>query len=162
MTKRIALLRTRWSAALGLGALVAAVAALAGCATIKREQLRIDSPWLSSAPASNQVCAREESGKLRVLEPGGSCYALVRAADWYSTTNVGVQPGSAVEVVVPSGQLWFDASRINTAPYGDDGNFLMKLFGGMTLPLSDVVHSHSVTRLCCSGPRASWLRSSWG
>lgn len=32
----------------------------------------------------------------------------------------------------------------------------------VALPLSDVVHSHSVTRLSETGPRASLLRTSWG
>lgn len=154
MKQRILRLPTRWLVALG-PLVVAAIATVgAGCTTVERKHLKLDSPAVialvarSAAASSAQaagpsggpsaamtpdppVCARDEKGSLYELKLGKSCYALVRAADWHSTTNLRVEPNWSIDVDVPPGQLWYDADRINTAPQGDEGSFLMRLFGGL-------------------------------
>lgn len=127
MRERLEIRRPFWAA------VVILVALIAGCAAIDRELVKFDSPLPISpaASASGYVCARDEDGKLQRLKPEQSCFALVRAPDWYSTTNLLVRPGWSVEVEVPPGQLWYDDKRVSIAPHGDEGSFVMKLFGGL-------------------------------
>ena len=121
---------TRPAARLGL--LAAAVAMLAaGCMSIRQQTVPLDAPAAAASAPALPVCARDGLGALRTLRLTESCYAQVRAADWYSTSNLWVKPGWTLEVVVPPGQRWYDADRINTAPQGDEGSALMKLFSGL-------------------------------
>lgn len=132
MTKPISSKHPRTSTVTLLAAAAAFVASVTGCSTTQREQMKSDTPWSYEKFAQRDICARDEEGRLRTFKSKDeSCYALVRASDWYSTTNLHVSAGWVLEIEVPDGQMWFDASRINTAPVGDRGNFMMRLFGGL-------------------------------
>jgi hypothetical protein len=52
----------------------------------------------------------------------------------------------------------------DTASAEDLRRFQMHLVdeGALTLPLLDVLHSHSITRLCLAGPRASSSQTASG
>ncbi|OYU44537.1 MAG: hypothetical protein CFE44_12430 [Burkholderiales bacterium PBB4] len=114
--------------ATGLAALAAA--ASVGCAASARAPVKTDSPPPLPTAAADLVCARDGQGQPQTLALDQSCYALVRAADWFSPTPLRVQPGWVVKVSVPPGQRWYDADRVNIAPEGDEGNVVMRLFSG--------------------------------
>ncbi len=96
--------------------ILAALASLlaAGCSNVPHKPA-------NNAAAKSPLCAS-------VLNEGASCFALVRAKNWYSDTGIRVKPGQTYCFRIEPGQKWFDAGRPNTPPEGEPGSMLMNLF----------------------------------
>lgn len=93
---------------------------LAGCAAIDYNTVPVES---ASPPNAEQM-----SKCPAILAPGKSCTARVLANQWASP--IGVQSMDQDEsycfAVLPN-QVWYDASRRNTPPYGEKGSWIMNL-----------------------------------
>ena len=99
---------------------VIGILTLAGCAAIDYKTVHVDS---ASPPADEKL-----SKCPAMLAPGASCTARVQADQWSSPTGIRVkEKGESYCIAVLPNQVWFDASRRNTPPYGEKGNWLMNL-----------------------------------
>lgn len=116
------LLKARWMRRVWAACAGAAAVALVGCAATVTEAQQTDSPLpIALRDGRIKTCAAglSTSGK---LAEGEQCFALVRAADWLTDTHLQVRAGQSYLIAVPDGQVWFDATRRNVAPHGDQGS----------------------------------------
>lgn len=99
---------------------MALAVALAGCAAIAYEPVKVDSATPIDAARLGRCPSK--------LEPGKVCIAQIHANQWVSPTGVRIcEPGERYRVTVPPDQVWFDEARRNTPPYGEEGSWIMKL-----------------------------------
>lgn len=93
---------------------------LVGCTAIDYDTVPVD-----SAPPPNADQLRKCPA---TLDPGKSCTARVLADQWVSPTGVRSKaPGESYCFSVLPNQVWYDASRRNTPPYGEKGSTIMNL-----------------------------------
>jgi len=92
---------------------------LAGCAAIDYKTVSVD----SASPPDAEKLTRCPS----TLNPSASCTARVQANQWTSPTGIQVKEGESYCIAVLPNQVWFDASRRNTPPYGEEGSWIMNL-----------------------------------
>jgi hypothetical protein len=105
---------------------LAAVLASVGCTSIKSKPVAADTP--APPHTSDQLCARDENGKLHQLAPGQQCLAPVTASFTLSRIPISVQPYERYCVHIPQRQAWYDASNLNVPPGGSKGSLLMNTF----------------------------------
>jgi len=110
---------------------LAAMLGLAGCAAVTYESPALDAPSLDTPTfvAKPGLIVYDQNPPCpETLEEGQSCFAIVRAASWYSDTGVRVKADQAYCFWVRPGQVWFDAGRSNSPPKGEGGSPLMNAF----------------------------------
>ena len=93
---------------------------LSGCASISYEPVKLDSA--SPVDAANvHACPV-------TLDVNKVCIAKVQADRWTSPTGIEVkEAGEAYCLKVLPDQVWFDANRRHTPPYGEVGSWVMRL-----------------------------------
>lgn len=91
---------------------------LFGCASISYEPVKLDSSPLA-------LTMIEECSEQKLSDSKG-CVVLVQASLWASSTGINVKSDKNYCIQVPRNQLWFDATRRNTPPFGETGNWLMQ------------------------------------
>ena len=92
---------------------------LIGCASISYEPVQLDSSHLA-------LTMIEECSEQKLSDSKG-CVVLVQASLWASSTGIKVKSGNNYCIQVPPNQLWFDATRRNRPPFGEEGSWLMQL-----------------------------------
>ncbi|MCV2438711.1 hypothetical protein [Paucibacter sp. DJ2R-2] len=99
---------------------VSAAVILGGCAAIQYEVMTVD-----SAPPA----AAAQTARCSMNSPAEKpCLALTYADQWTSSTGIVVKDvGEKFCISVLPHQVWFDADRRNTPPYGEKGSWMMNL-----------------------------------
>jgi hypothetical protein len=99
---------------------------LAACASLKYTPVVIDTPM--PLTQTKTLCTHNAQGELARLEPGKRCMAPVSADAALSRVPLAVQPGDTYRILVPEGQVWYDASLRYVAPAGDRGSAMQNIF----------------------------------
>jgi hypothetical protein len=117
--------------------LCTAVLTLLGCASIKVTPLPTDTPLSSAANLGGkpvyclQLGTKNYDYKLNrkvlvKLAPGESCWYIVQSEADFNPTGLQFD---TYKITVPANQFMFDGSRRVSVPEGDDGTWLIRLFG---------------------------------
>lgn len=92
---------------------------LLGCVGVSYKEIPID-----SAPPNHAYRDRCQGS----LAKGQTCLARIPANQWSTATGLRVGgPGERYCLSVPPNQVWFDATRRRTPPWGEQGSFIMRL-----------------------------------
>jgi hypothetical protein len=94
-----------------------AILMLAGCTAIAYKTVPVD----SALPPDAEKLTKCPS----TLNPGTSCTARVQADQWISPTGIQAEERESYCIAVLPNQVWFDASRRNSPPYGEKGSWVM-------------------------------------
>ena len=97
------------------------------CISTNYKPVTLDSP-APSRSLTVKMCEADIVGDPIELHEGQSCFALVRANEWLSPSNLRVSKNQRYVVAVTQGQFWFDKDRRNTPDQGDEGSRTMNLF----------------------------------
>ena len=96
---------------------------LTGCVSVKYSPIQVDSP----VPAINvSICATNAPEDIFVLMEGNSCMFPIRADQKLTLTPLAVREKETYYVTVLRNQVWYDASRRNVPPEGEQGSWIMK------------------------------------
>lgn len=106
--------------------LIALVIIQASCVSIRYSPIHTDSP----PPSSHPLCAELEldSDAKRTLKEGKICVFLIRADQKLTHTTLAIDKGETYRISVPRNQVWYDSSRRNVPPHGEEGSWMMKPF----------------------------------
>lgn len=103
---------------------------LFGCASIFYEPVKLDSSPLAIKISENCTFSEQKLSESKAKD----CAVPVQASLWASRSGIKVKSGKKYCIQVPPNQMWFDATRRNTPPFGEAGNWVMKYLGSKRHP----------------------------
>lgn len=105
--------------------LMALAMSQASCVSIRYSPVHADSP--APPPGSPPLCEAIPPAKSINLGKGVSCSFPIRADQMLTPTPLAINIGEKYRISVPRNQVWYDKSRRNVPPHGEEGSWMMNL-----------------------------------